>query len=169
MTVKYNYKSLLLFFFLTAFHFTQAQILEPCHWSFKVEQTKPDEATLIFIAKLDSGWHLYSQFLTGDGPIPTAFHFTKSPQYKLVGKTEEGKPLSEYDKNFDMELKYFENKAVFKQKVNVLGKNDFTVTGTIDFQVCKEECIFPPAERFSFNVRGNHREENDGAGKSQKE
>src|SRR5690242_8253483 len=104
MTVKNKYRSLLLLFFLTAFHFTQAQILEPCHWSFKVEQSKPDEVTLIFTAKLDEGWHLYSQFLKGDGPIPTAFHFNNSAHYKLVGTTEEGKPLSEYDKNFDMEL-----------------------------------------------------------------
>src|SRR5262245_33271087 len=66
-----------------------AQILEPYKWSFKVEQTKPDEATLIFTVKLDSGWHIYSQFITGDGPMPTAVHFKNSSAYKLAGKAEE--------------------------------------------------------------------------------
>ena len=156
---------LILFF---GFYHLQAQVLEPCHWSFKIEQTKPDEATLIFTAKLDSGWHLYSQFLTGDGPVPTKFNLNASSHYKLSGKTEEGKPLIEYDKNFDMDLKYFEHEAVFKQKINVLSKNDFAVTGTIDYQVCMEQCIFPPAKKFSIKVKGNPRGVDYGVGKSQK-
>jgi thiol:disulfide interchange protein len=163
MAVKHNYKSILLFFLLIAFQFSQAQILDPCKWSFKIEQTKPDEATLILTAKLDEGWHLYSQYLTGDGPVPTHFNFISSPQYKLIGKTEEGKSLHEYDKNFDMELKYFEHEAVFKQKISVLSKSDFTVTGAIDFQVCKEECIFPPAKEFSIKVKGNPQGKDMGA------
>jgi thiol:disulfide interchange protein DsbD len=161
--VRHKYLSVLLFLLLTAFHYSQAQILDPCKWSFKVEQTKPEEATLIFTAKLDSGWHLYSQFLSGDGPIPTHFTYDPSTSYKITGKTEEGKPLSEYDKNFDMELKYFEHEAVFKQKINVLSKNDFNVTGTIDYMVCLEQCIFPPPEEFVIKVKGNPKGKDTGA------
>ena len=135
----------------------QAQTPDPCHWSFKVEQTQTDEATLIFTAKLDSGWHLYSQHLTGDGPVPTKFNINVSQDFKLIGQTEEGKPMVEYDKNFDMQLKYFEHEAVFKQKIKVLGKKDFTVTGAIDFMVCMEQCLFPPAEKFSFNIQGQQK------------
>ena len=138
----------------------QAQIPDPCHWSFKVEQTNPDEATLIFTAKLDSGWHLYSQHLEGDGPFPTRFNITGASQFKLIGPTEEGKPLNEYDKNFDMMLKYFEHEADFVQKIKVLSKNNFTVTGTIDYQVCMEQCIFPPAKEFSIQIKGNPKGEN---------
>src|SRR5689334_3233713 len=119
MTVKHTCKGLLLLFFLTTFHFAQGQILEPCHWSFKIEQTKPDEATLIFTAKLDSGWHLYSQHLTGDSSFPNQVNNTGLTDYKLVGETEEGKPLVEYDKDFDMDLKYFVHEAVFKQTIKV--------------------------------------------------
>src|SRR5262249_36535100 len=154
-SVKNIIRNLLLVFLLAAFHFSEAQILDPCHWSYKVEQTKPDEATLILTAKLDSGWHLYSQFLSGEGPIPTHFTYKESPNYKIVGKTEEGKPISEYDKNFDMQLKYFEHEAVFKQKISVLGKKDFKVSGTIDYMVCLDQCIFPPPAEFSFSVKGN--------------
>ncbi len=167
--MKNNQRSIFLLFLLTAFRLTNAQIPQPCKWSFSVEQTKPDEATLILTAKLDSGWHLYSQHLTGDGPIPTHFTFNNSSHYKLVGETEEGKPISEYDKNFDLELKYFEHEAVFKQKISVLAKNDFTVTGTIDYMVCLEQCIFPPPQELSIKVKGNPQGEDYGAGKSQKD
>ncbi len=153
--MKNNFRNLLLLFLLSGFHFAQAQILEPCKWSFSVEQTKPDEAVLILTAKLDSGWHLYSQHIAGDGPIPTHFTFNASPNYKPAGKTEEGKPISEYDKNFDLELKYFEHEAKFRQKISVLSKNDFSVSGTIDFMVCLDQCIFPPPEEFSIKVKGN--------------
>jgi thiol:disulfide interchange protein DsbD len=166
--MKLSVRALVILAFFIGCHQLQAQILEPCHWSFKVEQTKPEEATLIFTAKLDSGWHLYSQHLTGDGPFPTRFNFSDSSYFKLIGKTEEGKPLSEYDKNFDMVLNYFEHEAVFKQKIKVLSKNDFTVEGTIDYQVCMEQCIFPPAKEFSVQIKGNPQGADYGVGKSQK-
>ena len=166
--MKPSIRALSVFILILGCHHLQAQVLQPCHWSFKVEQSKPDEATLIFTAKLDSGWHLYSQTLTGDGPIPTKFNINESTDYKLVGQTEEGEPMSEYDKSFDLELKYFEHEAVFKQEIKVLGKKDFDVNGTIDFMVCMEQCLFPPAEKFSFKVKGNPAPQRSEASKSSK-
>jgi thiol:disulfide interchange protein DsbD len=169
MTVKNRNLTLLLFCFLFLSRFAGAQIPDPCHWSFKVQQTKPGEAVLILTAKLDSGWHLYSQHINGDGPIPTKFNFNASAQYTLAGQTEEGKPVSEYDKGFDMVLKYFEHEAVFEQKINVLDKNDFTVAGSIDYMVCMEQCIFPPPQEFSFQIKGNLKGKDSGDGKSHNE
>jgi thiol:disulfide interchange protein DsbD len=128
---------------------------DPCHWSYSVEQAKPGEAMLILTAKLDSGWHLYSQYIDEGGPIPTKFNFDSSPEYKLEGKTEEGTPHKEYDPNFDMQLMYFEKESIFKQKIKVEGKKDFTISGTIDYMVCLEQCIFPPPVKFTFTVKGN--------------
>lgn len=44
------------------------QILQPCHWSFTVEQSATGEAILVSTAKLDSGWHLYSQHIPDTDP-----------------------------------------------------------------------------------------------------
>lgn len=153
--MKQILRSSILFFLVFIGQFANAQMLDPCHWSFKVEQTKPDEAILISTAKLDSGWHLYSQFIGDGGPIPTKFTYNPSPNYKLNGKTEEGKAHKEYDPNFDMELLYFDKEAVFKQKIKVLGKKDFNITGALDYMVCLEQCIFPPPEEFTFKIKGN--------------
>ena len=129
------------------------QILRPCHWTYKVEQSSPDEATLISTAKLDSGWHLYSQHIS-DKRIATEFAYDSLSTHKLLGDTEEGKPSKKYDPYLEMEVLYFEKETVFKQKIKVLSKIDFTITGTIDYMVCLTQCVNSD-EEFSFKVKGN--------------
>jgi len=131
----------------------ESQILQPCDWSFTVEQSANGEAILISTAKLDSGWHLYSQQIP-DKRIATAFAYDSLSAYKLLGDTEEGKPGKKYDPYLEMEVLYFEGEAVFKQKIEVLSKIDFTINGTIDYMVCLTQCVNSDDE-FSFIVKGN--------------
>src|SRR5580765_6432496 len=63
------------------------QMLYPCHWTFSVEQTVPGEAILVSTAKLDSGWHLYSQHMS-DKRIATEFAYDSLSTHKLLGDTE---------------------------------------------------------------------------------
>ncbi len=134
---------------------TGGQILQPSHWSFTVEQDADGEATLISSVKIDSGWHLYSQQIP-DKHVATKFKYDSLSAYKLVGDTEEGKPIKKYEPYLEMEVLYFEKAAVFKQKIQVVDKIDFTVTGTIDYLVCldQSQCVNAD-EEFSFNVKGN--------------
>lgn len=132
---------------------TKTQILQPCHWSFTVEQSVSGEAILVSTAKLDSGWHLYSQHIPDKGP-QTKFAYDTLSTYTLLGDTEESKTSKEYNPYLEMEVLYFEKEAVFKQKVKVQSKNDFIITGTIDYMVCLTQCVLSD-EEFSFNVKGN--------------
>src|SRR5687767_2696671 len=86
---------------------TATHLLQPCHWTFTVEQSVHGEAILVSTAKLDSGWHLYSQRIT-DKRIATEFAYDSLTTYKLVGDTEEGKPSKKYDPYLEMEVLYFE-------------------------------------------------------------
>jgi thiol:disulfide interchange protein DsbD len=133
---------------------TETQILQPCHWSFTVEQSVNGEAILVSTAKLDSGWHLYSQQIS-DKRVATEFAYDSLSTYKLLGDTEEGKPSKKYDPYLEMKVLYFEKEAVFKQKIKVLSKMDFTITGSIDYMVCLTQCVNSD-EEFSFKVKGNH-------------
>jgi thiol:disulfide interchange protein DsbD len=136
--------------------FSFSQILDPVKWSFKVEQNKPEEATLLLIAKADKGWHVYSQDIPPKGPIPTEFTFTKSANYELVGKVLEEKAIQENDPNFDMVLKFFADKAVFRQKIKVLSKKDFTIKGVLNFMCCDDKQCLPPTDvEYEFRIRGN--------------
>lgn len=139
---------------------TGTQILQPCHWSFSVEQSDNGEAILVSTAKLDSGWHLYSQHISDKGPR-TEFAYDSLDTYKFLGDTQEGKPSKEYNPYLEMEVLYFEKEAVFKQKIEVLNKMDFAIAGAIDYMVCldQSQCVHSD-EEFSFKVKGNPSEIN---------
>jgi thiol:disulfide interchange protein DsbD len=149
------------FFVLLAFLplVTFSQILTPVKWSFKVEQSKGDEATLFMIATIDHGWHVYSRNnpQPPNGPIGTTFKFNESKAYKLAGDVTEPKPIEEKDSQFDNKtLRYFEYKAVFKQIIKVLSKEDFQVTGSLEFMCCNDsQCIPPDDVDYTFNIKGN--------------
>ena len=129
-----------------------SQIFDPVKWSFSVERISETEANLHFDAKIESGWHLYSQKIDGDGPIPTSFAFQELGTAKLNGALAEGKGHREMDPNFGIELKYFENKARFTQKVK-LTASATSIKGELEFMVCNDErCLPPDYLPFEFKV-----------------
>ncbi|MGB1316916.1 MAG: protein-disulfide reductase DsbD domain-containing protein, partial [Flavobacteriales bacterium] len=129
-----------------------AQIFDPIDWSFKAERISETEAELTFTADIEGGWHLYSQVIDGDGPVPTSFTFKELGGAELVGKVSEGEGHSEMDENFGMILKYFEGKADFVQKVKV-SNSATTISGELEFMVCNDErCLPPEYHDFNFNV-----------------
>lgn len=133
-----------------------AQILEPVKWSFSTKQLNPSEVQLIFKATIDKTWHLYSQEVIPDGPVPTSFNFEKSKDYQLIGKVTEPKAIQEYDPNFDTILKYFANEAIFTQKIKVISNKDFKIKGFLEFMCCDDKQCLPPNEvDFVFAIKGN--------------
>ncbi|MBL7137878.1 MAG: thioredoxin family protein [Bacteroidales bacterium] len=121
-----------------------SQVLDPVKWSFESERTSQDEAILMLIAKIDKGWHLYSQYIPVGGPLPTVFTFKPSDNFKLVGKVTEPEGVEEYDPNFEMNLKFFDGTIVFKQKIKILTPKAFTVTGELEFMCCDDKRCLPP-------------------------
>lgn len=136
-------------------NFVFAQQLDPAKWTYSVKETSATEAELVFTAKIDDGWHLYSQYTDPAGPLPIVFEFTKSADYELVGKVQEPKPHEEMDPLFDCVVKSFSGTVVFRQKVRRLSDKDFTVNGVLSYQMCNNgSCIAPEDRDFSFKVKG---------------
>lgn len=131
-----------------------AQILQPIKWSFKANRMSDTEAELQFIATMDKGWHLYSQDVPADGPMPTVFTFDKPVGYKLVGKVSEPKPIEEYDAMFKMNVKYFGQKTIFTQKVTITSNKSIKITGIVEFQSCDDkQCLFDNLP-YTFQLEG---------------
>jgi thiol:disulfide interchange protein DsbD len=152
---KFFIKHFILFSIILLSKTIFSQVLNPVKWSFSVNQGKGNEAELIITAKIDKNWHLYSQYMDEGGPILTRFNFKKSNDYKLVGKTTEPTPKSEFDDIFKMTVKYFSNQAIFKQKIKILSSKDFTITGDFEYMVCNEgSCIPFLNNTFEFKVKG---------------
>lgn len=143
-----------IFLWVISIPFLNAQILQPVKWEFKQEQTGNKEFELIFQSSIDKGWHLYSQNISpDDGPVPTSFSFQPSPDYELIGKTEELSVAHEkFEKVFEMKLRWFEEKAIFKQKVK-LKRSTAVIKGELEFMVCDDkQCLPPTTHEFLFNL-----------------
>ncbi|WP_272023090.1 protein-disulfide reductase DsbD family protein [Olleya namhaensis] len=131
-------------FFITAF--TVNAQLDPVKWTTEVEQISDTEYNLIYNAKIDNHWHVYSQTLPEGGAIPTEFFYQEdvlNKDFELVGKAVESESITEFDKVFQMELSYFDNAATFTQKIKVTNPNISSIEAEISFQACDDtKCIF---------------------------
>ncbi len=146
----------LILFFLVSF-FSFSQVFEPVKWSTSVEKISDSDFNLVVTATIDAGWHLYSQGIPDGGPIPTSFSYKDvENSYQLIGETIEGEGHEGFDKVFDMDIKYFENEAVFKQKIRLLKAGKVAINETVEFMVCDDKFCLPPTEfDISFVVEGN--------------
>ena len=155
-------KKYIIIFFLVLFAVANSfsQILEPVKWEFSENRLSNDKAELILKAKIKEKWHLYSQFIEQGGPVPTSFYFDKSDKYELKGDvTESPKPIQGFDKSFKLELKYFINKANFKQKIKILSDKPFSVKGHLKFMCCNNINCLPPEEiNFEFKLNESKQE-----------
>ncbi len=132
-----------------------SQILEPVTWSFDTKKISDDVVELQLKATMDKGWHLYSQDVPKGGPIATTFNFDKSDNYRLIGDTKEPTPIEEYDKNFEMVLKFFDNSVTFRQRIKVTSEDDFTIEGELEYMCCDDKsCLPPDYVDFSFDIKG---------------
>jgi len=143
----------ILFTFFCVFIFSNgfAQIYDPVKWKTEVKQVSDTEFELISIATIEDGWHVYSQKAT-DGPIPTSFTYnTQGDKVSLQGSTLEEEGHTVFDKVFNMTIKYFENKASFRQRIKV----NFPVqeiNGEVEFMVCNDSQCLPP-DQVSLNFK----------------
>lgn len=157
ISLKNTIKSTLLATLVLMMSFSAtAQILEPVKWEFKSKKISDTEVDLQFIAKIETKWHLYSQYVPENGPQPTYFEIDKSDSFELLGDVVEPKAKEEYDENFEMVVKYFgDAEVVFHQKVKLLTDKPFKITGFLEYMCCDDSrCLPPTTVDFSFAVNG---------------
>lgn len=127
----------------------------PVKWTFKTVKINDSVAELQFKATIDNGWHFYSQ--TKDAKcieIPATFTFTNDAKYKRVGKVAEPTAQTEYDDMFDCTSRFFTKEATFKQRVQILDNQPFTIKGIVEGQACIDGRCTPVEQKFSFDIKG---------------
>src|SRR5690606_10239369 len=122
------------------------QVLTPVKWSTETKDLGNSQYEVLLHAKIDPGWHMYSQQHPADGiGIPATITFESNPNVELVGKTTEiGKLLDKYSELFQQQEKYYENKVTFKQKVKLKSEKPVEVKFSAETQVCDAEKCLPP-------------------------
>lgn len=151
-------KIISLFILTLVVSFANAQILDPVKFATSVEKISDTDFNLVITAKIDQGWHLYSQKVPEADitPLPTVIHIKDSTNtYQLIGNPTEGKGHTAFDKTFGMDIKYFENTATFKQRIRLLTNEKIDINSEIEYMVCDDsQCLPPTYKDISFSLQG---------------
>lgn len=110
------------------------------------------EGTIEFEAYIEPGYHLYSTNIPEGGPSPMEVSYSVVEGAELVGELVPGEgAVTEMDQMFEMMVSYFNESAVFTQKVKFLGGN-YRIKGTLRFQSCSDSNCIPG--RYDFEITG---------------
>ena len=146
-------KKILVLLFLTISVNVIAQIHNPVTWKTNIVKISDTECELIAKATIEDGWHLYSQLVPENGPVPTKFIFIGNGNYLKKGNTKEDEGHTVDDPIFNMEITYFGDVAEFKQRIKLKTKENFIVKAIVEFMVCNDSQCLPPNEvDLEFNV-----------------
>jgi len=133
-----------------------AQILKPVKWKISTKKVSAGVYDIVCEATVDGGWHLYDTELPDGGPLPTTFNMDED---ETVGIKKEGKfkattkPHVEFSEAFGIEVKFFEKKVTFIQRVKVT-KAGAKLVGYVEFMACSGgQCIPPGEEEFEFDLK----------------
>jgi len=115
------------------------QIINPVSWKYSTKKISETEYELKVDATIENGWHLYAQDFPDGGPIPLVFTFEENSNVEYVGKVlESPKPHEEFDDIFEINVKFFDGKASFTQKIKIKDGKSAKIVGTVDGQACQE-------------------------------
>ena len=116
-------------------------------WSFSLEKIDETHANIVYQAKIVDGFHIFS--LKHDpskadytGIIPE-FKVRKNAKIKTLGGPFETMTAMKH-LDGDWVSMYFEKKAIFKQKIEVLSTEEFNIDFDLYFQLCDENGCLPP-------------------------
>ena len=147
---------LILSLLTVSFSVKAQEFINPVQWSVSVVPTDQGH-DLMMTAKIDQGWHLYSQTQFGDefeGPIRTEFYYNASDStYVLQGPTQEPVVAPVYDPAFELDVIYFEEEVRFVQPIKIINAKGNTLTAEVYYSVCDaEKCLPPDTKTFTLNL-----------------
>lgn len=149
-------KFTLLFFGVLAAVALSAQSNKQVKWDFTSKKVGDKTYEVHMTATINGNFHMYAQNVGVEGPLPTAFVFTKNPLVQFDGKVKEkGKLIKKYESTWSGNVNYYEKSVNFIQTVKVRGTAKTNIAGKVEFMVCDDSRCLPPGEvEFSVNIGG---------------
>ncbi|MFM7031836.1 MAG: protein-disulfide reductase DsbD domain-containing protein, partial [Bacteroidota bacterium] len=138
----------------------QGQMLDPVRWTWSYKAVNDSTARLLINARIDKGWHLYSQFMKFGpdqfGPEPTVFKFTFPAGMQALGPVKElSKVHEEAAPLFDgLVVRSFDGQALFAQEVRIRSGQG-TVKGSVYYMACDDhQCLAPQEREMKWDLKG---------------
>ena len=148
MKQKNNFKKVLLLILVLSFNSSYSQE-NPVFWDIQLNDT-----IISFNASIEKDWHLYATYMPNpnDGPLPTLFEYTPSKNYLLNDSTIQENPITHFDDDFGVEVSYYEDNALFKQKIKITTENRFLINGKISYMCCNDVTCIPLEKEFKIII-----------------
>jgi thiol:disulfide interchange protein len=107
-----------------------------------------DKFTVQIFARIKEGWHLYSLNQQPGGPVATRVMLPAGQPFKLAGAVQAPPPLVDFDPNFGIETKFYEDSAVFTLPIIVIAADSLTpgkksLEVNVFFQTCNDRFCLP--------------------------
>ncbi|HUB60301.1 MAG TPA: hypothetical protein VL978_06360 [Puia sp.] len=124
-----------------------AQSNKQVSWVWSAKKIAPRTYEVHMTATIGGDFHLYAQNAGGDGPIATAFTFSKSPLFTLDGVVKEnGRLVQKYEEAWKHNVRYYEKSVDFVQIVKLRSNVKTSLAGKVEFMVCDDHECLPPAD-----------------------
>lgn len=131
-----------------------SQIQNPVSFSVKQNKVSPTEMDVVFNGTIDSGWHVYSTNMGNGGPTSATINMEKSVGVtKIGGLQAKGKEIKEFDKLFNMQVRYFKGHVQFVQKLRITAKT-YHIKGYLEYGACNDRTCMPPTS-VEFDYQGD--------------
>ncbi len=125
----------------------QTAVAPKTDWSTKIVKLGNGEAEVQFIAKIPPGWHIYSQNVSSDGPMPTTISIDpNSSGIQVIGPPAEPSAKTKFEPAFEVTVAYFEKEAIFTQKIKYTEGQPAQVKATVEYMMCNDGGCLPPDE-----------------------
>ena len=129
--------------------------IDKISWSFSVKYCADGTATLIYMAKLKEGWNLFSaehvRKQANNFGLPITF---KTMAHGHIGPlVQVNEPITYAHKRGTISC--FKDEAIFTQKIELVTKKSYYLTGRYRFQICNDLIsMFPPDQEFTIRIKG---------------
>ena len=128
--------------------------MEPVHFTAKLTPLEGNNAEIVFSANIDAGWHVYSTDIADDGPTKATFHVDKIEGMQLIGSLEpRGQVKEAFDVQFGTNVRFFEQKATFVQKVRFTQRH-YAIDCYLEYGACNDQMCMPPTT-VEFSEKGD--------------
>ena len=127
---------------------TFSQIADPVSWNFELKKTSVTTADVKITATIEDGWHIYGLNIPKDGPNPTSITFEKIENAQKAGELQAPSKLEkQFSAEFNMEINWYSENAVFIQKIKFTDASKVRVNGYVKFMACDDKSCLPPTKR----------------------
>ena len=139
---------------MLAFCAAFAQMMEPVKVEASLEKVAEDRVELVFLMKIEEGWHVYGTEKVENGPTATALNMERLQGAELVGELKYvGEPVRKFDEVFELDVEYFEGDVEFRQEVK-LTEEDYCIEGYLEYSACNNQSCMPPMKsEFSYGTQ----------------